>query len=176
MRFPLSVTMMFLLLLAFTNSVFAQDKPYTPKAASVGTLIQSSSYQESPILLSFEELERKTVVNGRRLDFEHTYKVAYSEILDYFIAAFKEQKEISALRPEVVPHFVVGIAPAGDTARFTLGSKEIPIRFTIDVRPDGYNSVVTVQNAVFSQLFSGIMPARAGYKPTDAKEVSFRWN
>lgn len=180
MRISTVVTALLLVFVAVP--AFAQDKPYSPKAASIGQLINLANYQESPIQLQYEELNRTTVTNGPRLDFEHTYAVEFGEFVETFAKAYQEHTAVTALRPESAPHikdttiFVVGMNKPSDTARFTLGSKSIPLRFTIDVRPDGDNVIVTVHNAIYSQLFSGIMPARKGYLPTDSKEVPFRWN
>ena len=161
----------------------AQDKPYSAKVASYSSLLKPASYRESPLQLQYTLVEARQVVRGPRLDFEHVYNVPYEQFVEEMTRAYTDQIAVSALRPGAIPYlqtselFVFGMNETRDRGlRFTLGLKDVAMRFSFDVTPDQNRTVVTIHNAVFSELYSGVMPARAGYKPKDAESVSFRWN
>ena len=171
-----------LILLAIAPSVVAQEKAYTPKPADWSSLLKPASFKESPLQLEFREVEKRRVVNGARLDFEHVYDIKFSDLVTYLDTAYKERKMIQAFRPGAIPYanvrdaLVLGMQ-TGSKVRYTIGAADLPIRFSVELRPEQNYTVVTFQNAIFSQLYSGVMPARVGYKPKDGtKEVPFRWN
>lgn len=161
----------------------AQGAPYSPKAADYSSLLKPASYKESPLQLPYPLIEARQVVNGPRLDFEHVYDVPYMQLIDELEKAFKGQEPLTMLRPGAIPYlnnaelYVMGISqtPSGDR-RIVLGMKDVALRFSFDVISDSGRSIVVIQNAIYSQLYSGVMPARAGYKPADAQSVPFRWN
>lgn len=170
------------LLLALPTFASAQGAPYSPKAADWSSLLKPASYVESPLRLSYPEVERRRVVNGARMDFEHVYDVEYTELVQAFELAYKDRTPIMAFRPGAIPYanvteaLIVGI-PTRGTARYTIGALSLPLRFTIELRPEQNRTVVTFQNSLSTQLYSGVMPVRVGYKPQDSKkQIPFRWN
>ncbi len=171
-----------LILLAIAPAAFAQEKPYSPKPTDWSSLLKPATFKESPLQLEFQEVEKRRVVNGTRLDFEHVYDIEFTELVKYFDEAYKERKTIKAFRPGAIPYANVSDAmvlgmQTGNVVRYTIGAVDLPIRFSVELRPEQNYTVVTFQNAIFSQLYSGVMPARVGYKPKDStKEVPFRWN
>lgn len=174
--------LLILTLLAIAPAAVAQEKPYTPKPADWSSLLKSASFTESPLQLEFREIEKRRAVHGPRIDFEHVYDIEFSELVKYLDTAYKEGKPIQAFRPGAIPYanvqqaFVLGMQ-TGSTVRYTIGAKDLPIRLSVDLRPEQNYTVVTFHNTVSSQLYSGVMPARVGYKPQDStKEVPFRWN
>lgn len=171
-----------LLLLLVPSLATAQDKPYSPKAADWSSLLKPATYGESPLSLPYPEIERRRVVRGSRMDFEHVYDIEFTELVKALDLAYKEQKPITAFRPGAIPYaqvsqgIILGVG-TGTNARYTVGALDLPVRFTIELRPEGNRTVVTFQNTVFSQLYSGVMPVRIGYKVKDGtKPVPFRWN
>ncbi len=163
----------------------AQAQPYSPKKMSPSELIQPATYERVPIRLKKWNVETtRSVVNGKRLDFEQTYDVDFWELVDYFEQAFEKREPVSILDPEVFPHantpelIVYGRHGSGDYRNFTLGNPDLPYRFTLRVRPDDRSrAVVTIANAVYSAVYSGTMPARTPFKPAGkAKPIRFRWN
>ncbi|MEZ4458901.1 MAG: hypothetical protein R3E66_04085 [bacterium] len=175
-------TLLVLTILSLSSVAFAQDKAYSPKAADWSSLLKPANYSESPLKLEFPELERRRVVNGSRVDFEHVYDVEYTELILYLESAYKEQRPVAAFRPGAIPYANVREAlvlgtQSGSVVKYTIGAVDLPIRFQIELRPDREHTIVTFQNTVFSQLYSGVMPARVGYKPKDStKQIPFRWN
>lgn len=181
MKVPMRALLV-ILLLAIAPGALAQEKAYSPKPSDWSSLLKPAVFKESPLKLEFREVERRRVVNGSRLDFEHVYDIEFTELVKYFDSAYKERRTFQAFRPGAIPYANVSEAQVlgmqtGSTVRYTVGALDLPIRFSIDLRPEQNYTVVTFQNAIFSQLFSGVMPVRVGYKPKDStKEVPFRWN
>lgn len=172
-----------LVVLLLSAPVVAQEKPYSARPADFSTLIKPATYRESPLQLKYTLVETRQVVRGPRLDFEHVYDVPYDTFVKEMTEAYENHQPVSALRPGAIPYlnvrelFVHGVNYTGkDILRFNLGIKDMPLRFSLDVVPDQNRTIVTIHNAFFSELYSGVMPARAGYKPKDARSVPFRWN
>lgn len=170
------------LLLAMPASALAQNTPYSPKAADWSSLLKPAAYAESPLRLAYPEVERRRVTKGARMDFEHVYDVEFTELVKTLDQAYKDHTPIAAFRPGAIPYanvseaLVVGIQTGGN-ARYTIGALNLPLRFSIELRPEQNRTVVTFQNSIFSQLYSGVMPVRVGYKPKDSKkQIPFRWN
>lgn len=168
--------------LSLSGVAVAQDKPYSPKPADWSSLLTPASYVESPLELEFPKIETRRVVNGARIDFEDVYDVDYTQLIIYLDNAYKNQTPVAVFRAGAIPYsnakeaIVIGVQ-AGNSVKYTIGSRDLPLRFTIEVRPDKNHTIVTLQNAISSQLYSGLMPARAGYKPKDStKQIPFRWN
>ncbi len=161
----------------------AQDKPYAPKAASVSSLIQPSSYDEPPVRFDYPEVAFRQVVNDGRADFEFVYDVPVSEFVQRYTDAYHGKEVVLEASERAFPNaktrelYIVGLGTNPDgTQQFTLGAQYIPFRINFWVEPDGNRTVVTIRNAVFSILHSGVMPARVGYKPVGAEEIPFRYN
>src|SRR5690606_19108555 len=132
-------------------------------------------YRESPLQLKYPLLETRQVVRGPRLDFEHVYDVPYETFVKEMTDAYENHKPVSTLRPGAIPYlnvrelFIHGVNYNADNVlRLNLGIKDMPLRFSMDIVPDQNRTIVTIHNAFFSELYSGVMPARAGYKPKDA--------
>lgn len=171
-------------ILTFSISATAQT-PYSAKKLPPSEVIQTAAYERVPIkLMNWEVESTRSVMNRSRLDFEQTYDVDYWEMVDYFEKAFHSRDPVSILDPDVFPHAktpeltIYGKHGSGDYRNFTLGNRDLPYRFTIEIRPDDRSrAVVTITNAVFSVVYGGTMPARAPFKPAGkAKPVRFRWN
>ena len=166
-------------------SAAAAQTPYAPKKQAPSALIRPATYDRVPIRLKdWEVVQTRSVVNGQRLDFEQSYDVPYWDLVDYFEDAFKHQKPVSVLDPQMFPNArnpelrVYGTAKKGDRTLFTLGHPDLPYRFQLEVYSDDQSkAVVVIQNAVFSALYSGTMPARAPSKPAgNAEPVPFRFD
>ena len=161
------------------------DTPYSPKKSSPSALIQGAMYDRVPIkLLQWNVTGTRSVVKGSRLDFEQSYDVPYWDMVAFFEDAYKNKKAVSILDPDVFPNAknpelkVYGTHSRGDATFFTLGHPDLPYRFQLEIRSDDQsNAVVVIQNAVYSAIYSGTMPARIGFKPAGkAAEIPFRWN
>lgn len=170
-------------LLILTPSA-AAEPPYAPRKLDASQLLNPSTYQHAPIRLDqWTLVGTDTVAHHSRLDFELRYDVDYWEMIEFFEDAWKHRKPVTVLDPDVFPNaknpelIVFGTMVNGDKSRFTLGHPDLPYRFTIDVRPDdNAKAVVVVHNAIYSIIYSGVMPARTPFRPSGAKEVPFRWN
>lgn len=168
-----------------TAQVATAQSPYAPQKASISDIIKPATYERVPIKLpEFQLVNTRMVVNKKRLDFELSYEVDYWELVEWFEAQWKAKKFVSILDPNIFPNAnapelrVYGKSGSGDFMKFTLGNPELPYRFDIRVRPDEQSkAVVVVQNAIYSVVYSGLMPARASFKPAGkTKEIPFRWN
>ncbi len=161
------------------------EAPYSPKKTSIGDVIKTATYDTVPIKLSeFKLVATRSVVVKRRLDFELSYDVDYWELIEWFEASYKAKKFVSVLDPSIFPNAkapelrVYGKSGSGDLMKFTLGNPDLPYRFDLSVRPDEQSkAVVVVQNAVYSAIYSGLMPARSPFAPAGkTKSIPFRWN
>lgn len=170
--------------MAFSTTASA-EAPYTPKKASIGDLIKQASYDRVPIKIpDFRLTNTRSVVNKQRLDFELSYDVDYWELIEWFEQHHKDHQPVSILDPEVFPNAkapelrVYGKSGRGDFMKFTLGHPDLPYRFDLRIRPDEQSkAVVVVQNAIYSAIYSGLMPARAPFVPAGkTKTIPFRFN
>lgn len=181
MNIRLVLTSLALLLFVSAPAV-AQETPYSPLKRQPSDLISFPGYDRSPLKLEFSELRRERVLNGTRLDFKHIFATPYDQMIDYFVSAYHDKKQLPLIDPDSVPFTdsaelnVIGIQEKMDPARFTFGHPRIPGMITIEVVPEGSGSAVIVHNAIFSRIYSGVMPVRMPYRPRGAKEKSFRWN
>lgn len=180
----LSTLVTFVAVSAVSTAAFAQQ-PYSPKKLSPSDVIQPATYERVPIRLpNYEVTSTRSVVDGNRLDFEQSYNVDFWDLIEFFESSYKERKPVSVLDPAVFPNanapdlIVYGKHNTGGVANFTLGHPSLPYRFNLIVRSDDQSkAVVVIKNAVFSLIYSGLMPARAGFKPAGkTDEIPFRWN
>ena len=176
---------LFLLTGMLCTSTVSAETPYSPKKASISEIIKSATYDRVPIQLTeFRLLGTRSVVHKQRLDFELSYDVDYWELIEWFETHYKERQPVTVLDPDIFPNAkspelrVYGMSGSGDRMKFTLGNPDLPYRFDLRVHPDEQSkAIVTVHNAVYSAIYSGLMPARAPFTPAGkANPIAFRWN
>lgn len=174
-----------LLVSMLAPAVTSAETPYSPKKSSPSALIQHAVYDKVPIRMTqWNVTGTRQVVNGKRLDFEQSYDVPYWDMVQFFEDAYKNKQAVSVLDPDVFPHAknpelkVYGTHSKGDVTFFSLGHPDLPYKFELQIRPDDQSkAVVVIQNAVYSNIYSGTMPARVGFKPAGkTAEIPFRWN
>ncbi len=184
-RALLSVLVATVMTLAAT-SAFAQDAEpaYTPHRYSRAELINFGAYDTPPLKFNWtvEDVQQKPVAN--RLDFVLTVDANFGEVVDTLKKAYLANKEVAQLAPGVLPFQtkralkVIGHTDVDNTdpARFTLGGKGMSRRFVVDISSKGTKTQITIENVMHGQLYSGLVPSRAPFKPSGAKPVHLLYN
>jgi hypothetical protein len=164
---------------------FAQDgKPYTPREYPRSELIDFGTYDSPPLEFDFEMIDVKQQPEDTHVNFVMTLNADYATVVNYFKDAYTNQTPAARIAPGIMPFqtarelVVVGHTSVDPTAQagFTLSGKEMTRRFTIEVNDDAGKTILTMKNIVMSRLFSGVVPARTGFKPAGAKPVGLLYN
>ena len=160
----------------------AQEAPYEGKRASIEELIDEGTFDRSPLKLPFKETSQRAVTSDfGRLDFEHHYEATFNDVVALFDASFKGNKPLAILDPKASPVgdtqvAVVGTSQSGDSTIFTVTTNRSKKHFNVEIKPVAGGTIVVVQNMVITDLHSGMVPDRVGFKPVDAPVVNLRWN
>jgi hypothetical protein len=171
--------------MTLTSVGFAQDgAPYAPHQHSRSELINFGTYDSPPLEFDLKVVDVKQQPDGPHLNFVVTVDDDFASVVEFFQNAHREQTPAARLAPGIMPsqstrellvvgHSTVdGASPWG----FSLSGKQMSRRFSVDVSDEGGKTVLTMRNLVISQLFSGVVPARVGFKPAGAKPVGLLYN
>ena len=170
-------------LVCLASPAWAQDGvPYGPRKMSVSQVIKLDAFGSAPIVFDFDLVETTQVANGHRLDFRQKYNAKFADVVQYFDDAYHHHKPVGGLKGDAFPNakkpelWVLGTSVSRGITRFTLGHADMPYRLIIDIEPGYDATIITIHNAIHSMQYSGVMPARAPFKPHGAKPIPFRGN
>jgi hypothetical protein len=174
-----------LLLMMVASPAMAQSSAevaHTPKVYPRAELINFGTYDKAPLTFEWPVVDVRQEPIGNRLQFVITLDVDLTSAVDFFEGAFADQDPVATLAPGVLPFnterdlVVVGHSASGNPASFTLSGTGTTRRFTIKLTGEGSKTVVTLDNRMSSQLFSGVVPPRVGFQPAGASVVNFLYN
>jgi hypothetical protein len=168
-----------------TSPASAQDaQPYAPREYSRSELINFGHYDHPPLVFDFETIDVEQQPEAKHVNFVVTLDADFATVIAYFTDAHTNQTPAARIAPGIMPFQtmrelkVVGLthANANNPAGFTLSSKAMTRRFTVEVSDKGGRALLTMRDVVMSRLFSGVVPARSGFKPAGAKSVGLLYN
>lgn len=157
------------------------DEPWTGQTYPREELINLGSYDSLPVKFPWKVVEERQVPVDSRLDFVLTLDEDPQEVLQQLEDAADNRRQVATLAEGAVPFQrngelrVLGHSVGDTPVRFTLGG-DGSYRFQIEVSAEGAQTQLVLRNFIMAELFSGVVPARAPFKPRSADPVNFLWN
>lgn len=154
------------------------EAPYAPKQLSIDEVLVYDRFDDPPVSFPWELVTSERLFQQGRLDFELVYDVDFADVQEFLDDAYAENKDFvdvdeGAFRFLDIDNLRLFGRDVGQRGgRITLGSPDMEPRLTVDIEPDGSYTRFVVHNQVRARQFEGFVPARVGYLPFGAEEIS----
>jgi hypothetical protein len=158
------------------------QSPYAPLAPEPAVLLTNGRFERSPIKLPFPQDNVSSISRNNRIDFEHVYNVPFSDVMAWLRDPKNNKDGFELIDPAVYPaaagyKFKLTTSLNANGGALVFEHPTLSRRIILDFAPRGAQTIVTFQNQVLTDLFSGVMPARQGFIPAGVDTiVPFRWN
>lgn len=174
------------ILVASTASPLHAETPWEPLKPNISAYVTDGIFDKSPLILPFTQVSVDAVLPDAyqpSQDFQHVYDASYEDVIAFFESEDARKNGVQIFDTSIFPEakglevIVFGSQKEGNGMQYRMAHRQLSRDFTLIVEPLNGQTRVTFKNVVLTNVSSGVMPARAGYKATTFKEpVPFNWN
>ena len=174
------------LLITSTASSLHAETPWSPLKPNISAYVTDGIFEKSPLILPFTQVSVEAIMPDAyqpSQDFQHVYDAPYDQVIAFFESEDARKNGVQIFDTNILPEAkgievrVFGSQKEGNGMQYRMAHRQLSRDFNLLVEPYNGQTRVIFKNVVLTNLSSGVMPARAGYKAATFDEpVPFNWN
>lgn len=169
-----------------TATLAVAQTPWSPLKPNMSKYITDGIFDKSPIKLPFTQISVETITPDSAQtsqDFVHVFDAPYEEVITYLNSEDARKYGIEIFDTSVFPEAkgikvrAIGSKQEDGGLELRFAHRKLSRDVLLLIVPQNGQTHITFKNLVLTNISSGVMPARAGFKGDSLpNEIPFNWN